>query len=84
MFMIEEDYINCENVYENWNWKKECFIIKCNYCGNIWVSTCIERCICCDSGDINPVPFRNHSCFSLHWLRSHGFPFIERVLDDGV
>ena len=77
--MLEETYHSVRNFYENWEWKKDCYIIQCRYCGNIWISTSIERCICCSSGNIFPIPFRNHSLFSFDWLRGHGFPFVEEL-----
>lgn len=78
--MLEETYLNGVSIYENWNWKKECFIIQCRFCGNIWISTCIERCVVCGSGNVFPVPYRDHHLFSLGWLSRHGFPFVEELV----
>jgi len=79
--LLEEDYLNIYNRYcERWDWKRECFIIRCGYCGNIWISSDIDWCPVCESGNIVPVPFRDNRFFNLSWLKSHGFPYIERVL----
>ena len=40
------------NFYERWDWKRECFIMKCCYCGNIVISSDIMRCPSCDSGNV--------------------------------
>ena len=81
--MLEENHHNVVGFYENWNWKRECFIIQCRCCGNIWITTSIERCVCCDSGNIVPVPYRDHHLFSFNWLRKHGFPYVEELVKNG-
>ena len=68
------------NFYERWDWKRECFIMKCVYCGNIVISSDIMRCPSCDSGNVVIMPFRDCKQFNLSFLKRHGFPFIERVL----
>jgi hypothetical protein len=66
--------------YEHWDWKRECFLIKCGFCGNIYICSDIMRCPCCDSGNLKVVPFRNHVNVNISWLKHHGFPFIDRVM----
>ena len=75
--MLEEHYIDGVSIFENWNWKKECYITLCRYCGDIFITSDIIRCPICGSGNIVVVPFRDHPCFNSHWLRCHGFEYVE-------
>ena len=78
--MLEEHYINGVSIFEQWNWKRECFIQNCRYCGNITIATHIMCCPVCGSGNIVVVPFRDHPSFSTSWLVCHGFPYLEERL----
>ena len=78
--MLEETYHNVVSFYENWNWKKECYISLCRHCGNIIITTSIIRCPVCESGNILVVPFRDHPSFSFRWLDRHGFSYIKELL----
>ena len=75
--MLEEHYIDGVDIFENWNWKKECFICLCRYCGDVFITTNIMRCPICGCGNIVVVPFRDHPKFNVHWLNSHGFIYLE-------
>ena len=74
---LEEHYRDGVCIFERWNWKKECFISLCKYCGNITITTDIIRCPICGSGNILVVPMRNHPKFNNHWLKCHGFTYLE-------
>ena len=78
---LDEHYRDGENIFERWNWKQECYICLCRYCGDIFITTSIIRCPCCSCGNIVVVPFRDNARFNFSWLKNHGFPFIERVLE---
>ena len=75
--MLEEHYIDGVSIFENWNWKKECYITLCRYCGDIFITSDIIRCPVCGSGNILVVPFRDHPLFSNRWLCCHGFSYLE-------
>jgi len=81
---LEEHYRDGASIFERWNWKQECFICNCNYCGNVFITTSIIRCPCCDSGNICVVPFRDTDKFNLHWLMDHGFRYVQErgVVED--
>ena len=54
----------------------------CRFCGEVFISTGFIRCPCCNSGNIWNIPVRDHPLFTMDWLNSHGFPFIDKVLED--
>jgi len=78
--MLEESYINGVDIFENWNWKKECYISLCRFCGDVFISSCIISCPICGSGNIVVYPFRDCPSFNFSWLRCHGFSFLEERL----
>jgi len=79
MELFDEKY-NIGRFYENWNWKRECFITNCRCCGNIFISSDIIRCPNCNSGNIWPIPFRDHQHFCYRWLELHGFKYIKELI----
>lgn len=81
--MLEEHYISGVSIYENWNWKRECFIKLCYKCGHIWISTSDKtNCPCCFSNYYYPVPFRDCPQFSMEWLKKNFCKYIEELLNN--
>ena len=57
------------------------FLCLCLNCGFVFIPTKLIRCPSCSNGNIHNVPIKNHPQFTMEWLSSHGFDYIDIRLE---